>query len=241
VSELDEMSTPPVTYIPAGQRPPGAAAEISMADSIVPSVKQAAAAYIVNQAEGTVSYYMEGMGAPMGSFRNYGHETRAITIVDRSISEVQPGVYRGRVKIPVEGEYDIAFMMDTPQFLHCFSAIVEPDPDTTVATGLEVDFQVETRYVTVGEQQPVRFVLSEASDKTPVAGLPDVSVLYYQGDGRGRQVQPAEAIGDGVYEAPLNFATPGTYYIFVGAPSRGLDYTDLPFLSLIATRGGAAR
>ena len=34
--------------------------------SIVPSVKQGAAAYIVNQAEGTVSYYMEGMGAPMG-------------------------------------------------------------------------------------------------------------------------------------------------------------------------------
>ena len=238
VSELDEMSTPPVTYIPAGQRPPGLAADISMADSIVPSVKQAAAAYIVNQAEGTVSYYMEGMGAPMGSFRNYGHETRAITIVDRSMSEVTPGVYRGRVKIPVEGEYDIAFMMDTPQFLHCFSAFVEPDPDKAVATGFEVDFDVQNRFVTAGGQQSLRFVLRNASDKTPASGIPDVSVLYYQGDGRGRQVLPATDVGDGVYEVTLNFPTTGTYYIFVGAQSRELDFSDLTFLSLIAVPGG---
>ena len=102
---------PPVTYIPAGQRPPGVAAEISIADSIVPSVKEGAAAYIVNQAEGTVHYYMEGMGAPMGAFRNYGHEARAIAIVDRSLAERAPGVYTGRVKIPVEGTYDVAFMV----------------------------------------------------------------------------------------------------------------------------------
>jgi hypothetical protein len=209
-----------------------------MADSIVPSVKQAAAAYIVNQAEGTVSYYMEGMGAPMGSFRNYGHETRAITIVDRSMSEVTPGVYRGRVKIPVEGEYDIAFMMDTPQFLHCFSAFVEPDPDKAVATGFEVDFDVQNRFVTAGGQQSLRFVLRNASDKTPAAGIPDVSVLYYQGDGRGRQVLPATDVGDGVYEVTLNFPTTGTYYIFVGAQSRELDFSDLTFLSLIAVPGG---
>ena len=99
LSELDGLKTPPATFIPAGQRPPGAVGDISIADSIIPSIKQAASAYIVNQAEGTVSYYMEGMGAPMGSFRNYGHETRAIEIVDRSMSEIEPGVYRARVKI----------------------------------------------------------------------------------------------------------------------------------------------
>ena len=84
---------------PPVRAPPGAAADISIADSIVPSVKQAAS-YIVNQAEGTVHYYMEGMGAPMGAFRNYGHEARAIEIVDRSLGEREPGVYTGRVKLP---------------------------------------------------------------------------------------------------------------------------------------------
>jgi YVTN family beta-propeller protein len=75
MSELEGSKTPPVTNIPVGQGPPGKAAEISIADSIVPSVKHAAV-YVVNQAEGTVSYYMEGMAAPMGAFRNYGHHRR---------------------------------------------------------------------------------------------------------------------------------------------------------------------
>jgi len=234
LSELDGMSTPPVTYIPAGQRPPGAVGDISIADSIIPAVKQAAAAYIVNQAEGTVSYYMEGMGAPMGSFRNYGHETRAIEIVDRSMSEVEPGVYRGRVKIPVEGDYDVAFMMDTPRFLHCFTAFVEPDPNKEKDTGLAVEYQVAKRYVTVGEPRTVQFVLSDAGAGTPVPDLEDVSVLYYQADGRGRQVLPATPVGNGMYEVELEFHVPATYYMFVGAPSRGLTYTDLAFYSLIA-------
>ena len=236
LSELDEFKTPPVTFIPAGQRPPGVAGDISIADSIVPSVKQAAAAYIVNQAEGTVSYYMEGMGAPMGSFRNYGHQTRAIEIVDRSLGEREPGVYRGRVKIPVEGTYDVAFMMDTPQFLHCFAASVEPDPNKPAATGLEVEYQVADRFVSVGETQPVRFLLREASNGLPAADIADVSVMYYRADGRGRRVLPAVSVGPGVYEATLDIDQPATYYVFVAAPSRDLDYGDLPFFSLVALK-----
>ena len=237
LSELDRMKTPPATFIPAGQRPPGAVGDISIADSIIPAVKQAAAAYIVNQAEGTVSYYMEGMGAPMGSFRNYGHETRAIEIVDRSMSEVEPGVYRGRVKIPVEGDYDIAFMMDTPQFLHCFSAFVEPDLDKAEDTGLEVEYQIASRYVNVGEPHTIQFTLNNASDKKPAVDLDDVSVLYYRSDGRGRTTLPATSVGDGLYEVTITFDSATTYYLFVGAASRKLDYTDLPFYSLIGISG----
>jgi YVTN family beta-propeller protein len=234
LSELDGFDTPPVTYIPAGQRPPGAVAEISIADSIVPSVKQAAAAYIVNQAEGTVSYYMEGMGAPMGSFRNYGHETRAIEIVDRSLSEREPGLYRGRVRIPAAGSYDVAFMMDTPQFVHCFAANVEPDPERREAdTALAVDYQVKDRRITVGNSTKIHFILTDVANGRPAANVSDVSVLYYRSDGRGRRVEPAQSLGDGLYEATVQVDMPATYYVFVGAPSRNLKYTDLPFLSLM--------
>ena len=181
LSELDEPGTPPVTYVPAGQRPPGVAAEISIADSIVPAVKEGAAAYIVNQTEGTVHYYMEGMAAPMGAFRNYGHEARAIEIVDRSLSEREPGVYTGRVKIPVEGSYDIAFMMDTPQFLHCFSAEVEPNPDMKTTTApMAVEYQVPDRRVPVGGSTTVKFKLSDPTSGEPVGDIPDVTVLYYR-------------------------------------------------------------
>ena len=236
MSELDGVETPPVTYIPVGQRPPGVAADISIADSIVPAVKEAAAAYIVNQAEGTVSYYMEGMGAPMGSFRNYGHETRAITIVDRSLAEVAPGVYRGRVKIPVEGLYDVAFMFDSPQFLHCFSALVVPDQEEAdIGAGkLAVDFEVDRRAMRVGEQKSIRFRLKDMKTGVPVDGIQDVSILYYRSDGRGRVVRPARPLGGGLYEATIQAAMPATYYVFVGAPSKGLQYNDLPYLSMTA-------
>jgi len=241
MSELDGDETPPVTYIPAGQQPPGAVAEISIADSIVPSVKEAAAAYIVNQAEGTVSYYMEGMGAPMGSFRNYGHEARAITIVDRSLAEVSPGLYRGRVKIPVEGLYDVAFMFDSPQFLHCFTTLVVPDETKKGenAGKLAVNFELDNRYLTVNEPKTIRFRLEDMETRQPAGNLQDVSVLYYRSDGRGRVERPAQSLGGGLYETSILVSMPATYYVYVGVPSQGLQYSDQPFLSLIASSAPA--
>ncbi len=235
VSELDGSATPPVTYIPAGQQPPGLAADISIANSIVPSVKQAAA-YIVNQAEGTVHYYMEGMAAPMGAFRNYGHEARAIEIVDRSLGEREPGVYTGRVKLPIEGTYDVAFMMDTPRFLHCFSAKVEPNPEMKVTTApMAVEYQSAQRRVPVGETTTVKFKLTDPRTGLPRHDIPDMTVLYYGADGRGRQVVPARALGAGLYEADVRVDRVITYYVFVGSRSEHLQYNDLPFFSLMGT------
>lgn len=240
LSELDEDRLPPVTYIPAGERPPGVAAEISIADSIVPSVKESAAAYIVNQAEGTIHYYMEGMGAPMGAFRNYGHEARAIEIVDRSLSERAPGVYTGRVKIPVEGIYDVAFMMDTPTFLHCFSAAVEPNPDhKSTNAKMAVEYRLPDRWVPVGQTTQVRFRLSNPATGKPSDGIEDMAVLYYRSDGRGRTRVPARGLGDGVYEADVKITAAATWYLFVGSESASLGFSDLPFASLMGIPGDA--
>jgi hypothetical protein len=67
-----------------------------------------------------------------------------------------------------------------------------------------------------------------------VMNLPDVSVLYYRADGGGRTVLQAQALADGVYEVDVEATEAATYYVFVGAPSRGLNYSDQPFLSLMA-------
>ena len=200
----------------------------------MPSVKQSAAAYIVNQAEGTISYYMEGMGAPMGSFRNYGHEARAIEIVDRSLGEHEPGVYRGRVKIPIEGIYDVAFLMDTPQFLHCFSAEVAPNPEMETTTArMAIEFDIADRRVPVGETSKVKFRLVDAATGMPGSDIPDLTVLYYRSDGRGRTVVPATPLGNGAYEVSVKVDEMATYYVFVGARSKALSYSDLPFASLM--------
>ena len=56
--------------------------------------------------------------------------------------------------------------------------------------------------------------------------------MYYRSDGRARKVEAARVVGGGVYEATLRLDSPATYYVFVGAPSRDLDYSDAAFLSL---------
>ena len=233
VSELDGPKTPPVTYIQSGERAPGNAAKLSIADSIVPAVKHAAV-YIVNQAQGTVHYYMEGMVAPMGAFRNYGHETRAIEIADRSLAEREPGVYMGRVRIPVEGTYDVAFLMDAPRFLHCFSAKVEPNPEVrTTRAPLAIEYQIADRRVPAGGSATVKFKLTDPVTGEPRSDLRDVTVLYYGSDGRGRTVVPARALGEGLYEADVKVERATTYYVFVGSQSLKLKYSDLPFASLM--------
>jgi len=232
LSELDESMAPPVTYIVAGTQPPGAAAKISIADSIIPSVKEAAT-YIVNQADGTVHYYMEGMVAPMGAFRNYGHQARAIEIVDRSLSEREPGVYSGRVKLPVEGEYDIAFMMDTPRFLHCFSTKVVPNPEVkSTAAKLSVDFLSTERYLPVHTDIPFRIKLTDPRTGQALNNISDVTVLYYRSDGRDRRVVPAKPMQDGVYEATIKLDSTSAYYVFVGSSSSEVSYSELPFFSI---------
>lgn len=233
LSELEGTGQAQVKYFPAGQGAPGRAAEISIADSIIPSAKEAAS-YVVNQAEGTVYYYMEGMNAPMGAFRNYGHEARAIEIVDRSLREREPGLYTGRVRIPVAGTYDIAFLMDTPRFLHCFSTTVEPNPDVKQSrAALGVEYQIAERRVPVGGRTALRFKLTDPVFGTPRADIPDVTLLYYRSDGRGRTVVPARSLGEGLYEAEVEVDAAGTYYLFVGTRSQKLQYTDLPYASLL--------
>jgi YVTN family beta-propeller protein len=230
---LDESTDPAISFFPAGQGAPGTARDISIANSMVPSVKESAS-YVVNQAEGTVYYYMEGMAAPMGAFRNYGHEARAIEIVDRSLGEQEPGVYTGRVKLPVEGTYDVAFMMDTPRFLHCFSTQVVPNPSVRSTTApIQVKYQLADRRVTVGTSTQVKFRLTDPVTGKPRTDIPDVKVLYYAASGGGRTVQSATSLGDGVYEATVRLSRSTTYYLFVGSRSAGVKYSDLPFVSLM--------
>jgi YVTN family beta-propeller protein len=242
LSEIEGTKTPPVTYIQAGPGLPGAAADISIADSIVPSTKHTAV-YVVNPAAGTIHYYMEGMVASSGAFRNYGREPRAIEIVDRSLQEIEPGLYRGRVKVPVEGTYDIAFMMEAPRFVHCFRAIAEPNPELQVAP-TTAPMAIEWR-VPSGDSTTVKFKLSDPATGKPRDDLGDVTVLYYGSDGRGRRVVPARKLGEGLYEADIRVNRVITYYVFVGSRSAKLKYTDLPFASLMGTpapvKGGGAK
>lgn len=219
---------PPVVTFAAGNTAPAKVPQLSIADSIVESVGEAAV-FVTSPGDATVYFYMEGMNAPMGNFRNYGHRPAAVMVTDRTLKEETPGVYSASVRVPEAGEYDVAFLIDTPQVLHCFSFTAEPSQhdltrlEETVITYLNGNWVLPAR-----EAGVFRFKLSRGKEN-PIESLTDVSVLYYRAPGRGRNELPAVHVGEGIYEVSLPPMKKGAYYLYVSAPSADLHYGDMHY------------
>lgn len=241
LSELGKGRTPPVNSFAAGAEAPEKVANLGIADAIVAAPGEAAA-LVVSPAEGTVYYYMEGMEAPTGNFPNYGgHRPMAVGVVDRSLREKEAGVYAARLQIPAAGTYDVAFLLDSPRILHCFSVAARPNPLLKgEAKPLEVDYLVKERNIQVGEAVRLRFRLTDPETDQPRTDLKDVRVLYYLAPGTRRTEVAAREVGDGIYEAALSLPRSGAYYVYVASPSAKVRYGDLSYLTLRAVQEKAA-
>jgi YVTN family beta-propeller protein len=237
LSELGKPGTVPVVTFGAGRRAPEIARDISIADAIVEAPGEAAV-MVVSPADATVYYYMEGMNAPMGSFRNYGRMPRAVQVVDRSMQEREPGVYSSTVRLPESGTYEVAFLLDSPSVLHCFEVSARPNPALEIkGPPLAVEYLNESRRVKAGETVQLRFRLTDRKTDRPVTALTDVRVTYFVAPGGRRSEVSAHHTGDGIYEAAVPLKESGAYYLYVAAPSQKVDFTDLPYTTLIATAG----
>ncbi|NIP86274.1 MAG: cytochrome D1, partial [Planctomycetales bacterium] len=243
IKALSQGKTPPVTRFQAGKLAPGKVADMSIADTMVEAPGEAAM-LVVSPADTTVYYYMEGMNAPMGNFRNYGHRPRAVQVVDRTLKEREPGVYSAKVRIPAAGKYDVAFLLDAPVMLECFAAEARENPALAgqKLPPLAVEYLVKERRFKVGDTVPLRFRLTNPETQKPESDLQDVTVLYYPASGTGgRRIVRAEPLDDGVYEATLSLPYPGGYYVYVGSVSKQMPHAKLPYLSLLAKRQPSSR
>ena len=232
---LGKESMPAPNTFPAGALPPRNAPELGVAGAMVASPKESAA-YVLSPADKAIYYYMEGMNAPSGSFQTYGQSARGIEIIDRSLQEREPGTYSTRARIPVAGRYDVAFLLDSPRLVQCFSFTAKPDPALKRrGPPLSVEYLIQERQVTAGEEFSFPFRLTDPESGRPSPGLGDVRVLYYMVPGLHRTEVAAREISDGVYEATLKFPAKGAYYIYVASPSNKVRYGDLLYRSLLAS------
>ncbi len=238
LSELGGEKPPAVTSFPAGNTSPGSVGPgIAIAGPMAPALGEAAV-LVANPDDGNVYFYMEGMVAPMATFRNYGHRPAALEVVNRSLREKKPGSYGTTVRLPAAGKYDVAFLLDSPRMVHCFAAEVKPNPSIRRAgPPLGVEYLTRDRKVKVGETVSLRFRLIQPETRKLKTGLTDVRVMYYAAPGQSRKEAPAREIEDGVYEAVLSFPRSGAYYVYVASPSSMVKYADLPFLTLVASEG----
>jgi YVTN family beta-propeller protein len=238
LSELGKPGTVPVVTFGAGAKAPAKAKDISIADAIVEAPGEAAV-MVVSPADLTVYYYMEGMNAPMGNFRNYGHMPRAVQVVDRSMQEREPGVYASTVRIPEAGTYEVAFLLDSPSVLHCFEVSARPNPLLEPkGPPVIVEYLNEQRWVKVGEAVRLRFRLTDRRTDKPRTDLKDVLVAYFAAPGGRRTQVAASHTGDGVYEANLPLAKSGAYYVYVASASAKVKFGDLNFMTLVASATG---
>lgn len=229
LSTLGGERKPTTQSFAAGAAAPKRVGDLSIAASIAQAATEAAV-FVTNPADNTTYFYMEGMNAPMGSFGNYGHNARAVEVVDRSLKEIEPGVYAAQIRIPTAARYDVAFLLDSPRVVHCFSLEAKENPDAKQASGpLELEYQDFPTRLTAGETPRLRFKLHEASTRRPATGLEDVRVLTYVAPGRQRAEVAAREVEKGVYEAQPTLASAGAYYVYVSVPSKKVGYGALPF------------
>jgi YVTN family beta-propeller protein len=235
INHLNNMDKVPVPSFQAGPNAPGKTPDLSLASAISEAPGEAAV-LVVSPSDNTVYYYMEGMNAPMGNFRNYGHRPRAVQVADRTLREEKDGLYHAKVRIPAAGTYDVAFLMESPSLIHCFSMNAERDPGLHLNAAAGIEFLDNQQKVNIDDEVTVKFRLTDPYTGEIITKLKDVRVRYYRAPAFDRKEVAAIEVGDGVYKLDTRLPKAGVYYFFVSSKSSNLEFGETQYLSMQATR-----
>jgi len=226
----------PVLDFPGGQIAPEKSSNQAVADSIV-AAPEGESVLVANPMDKTIYYYTEGMAAPMGSFQNYSHEPRAVMVWDGSLRETGPGTYSTNVKLTASGEYDVAYLLDSPRIYHCFDMSVKPNAalrKNDERVPIFVQTLIQDTKIQTGVELKLQFKIMDSKTNEPRPGLKDVGVLVFLAPGIWQNRVWAKSAADGKYEVTFTPPKPGVYYVFVYCPSLGVRYNQLPYVILEA-------
>jgi YVTN family beta-propeller protein len=226
-----------VNRFPAGQKAPQASPYTSVADAMIVTPDDGAV-LVANPADKMIYYYMEGMAAPMGNFQNYRRDPRALLVWSRSLRETSPGTYTTTVKLGGKGNYDVPFLLDSPRIVHCFNFTLSANPTyrSKPAVPIKLEPQIQQPSAYIGEKYQLRFKVTDAQTNHPRSDLKDIGVLTFLAPGIWQQRDVAKPLGNGLYE--INFVPPqaGVYYIYFNSRSLGIDFNQLPKLTIQAMK-----
>jgi YVTN family beta-propeller protein len=232
--------------IQAGRRAASDAPEdLGVADMIA-ATPEGNSVMIANAPDQMIYYYVEGMMAPMGTLDNYKRRAHALMLIDRSLSEVAPGVYSAPIRLAKGGRFDVPFLLDQPRTLNCFQAEIGDSPDGEKhkpAASLIIEPLFKGQTFKQGETATLRFKITDEATKKPMTGLQDLHVLVFEPPGIWQQRQWAKEVGDGVYEVTQTFPRAGGYRVMTSIMSRGIRFADLPFVpaSVVAETSPAGK
>jgi YVTN family beta-propeller protein len=209
--------------------PSGAPEQLGIAPMIVPT-PEGNGAIIANAPDATLHLYQEGMMAPMGTFSNYKRMPRGILVLDRSLKEVAPGVYRAPVTFTKVGRYDVPLLIDRPRTMHCFQVTVKDSEIGVSTAAVPKPPIVRTHFGTEPVQARVptalAFTLTDPATQQPIMGIRDVQVLLFEPPGTWQHRQHAREVEPGRYAITQSFPHAGEYRVMVQTLSQRLRYAD---------------
>ncbi|PWB33920.1 cytochrome D1 [Pseudomonas sp. SDI] len=230
LSSLGRGRQPIIQGFDAGPAAPRQAGDLPLALGLT-TARDDNSVFVVNPVDNTTYFYAEGMNAPMSGYANRGHAARAALVVDRSLREVSPGVYSSTVKLPAAGTFDVAFLLNQPQIIHCFSTQVAASASAPHRQVTRVEFLLDPAPAQQGSPFVARFRLVEGSGQ-PRLGVRDLSLRYFLAPSSRAMSSEVKELGDGLYEAPLQLAEAGAWYLHVQAPSLGTAFAEKNYTSL---------
>ncbi len=227
--DLGQAESLPISSLSAGQNAPGSAAFPAAANAVAATPGEDAI-LVANPVDRLIYYLVEGSPTPLGSFQAHGRIPRAVLPLDRSLREIEPGVYEARIRVPQPGDFQVAFFLNEPQIIHCFNFTAQENPiyaQQRASAPPQIEFLTNERHLRAGEPFRLQFRLTDPVAAAPVSDLEDVLVQASLTTGWNNRF-PAQSVGDGIYEVTLTVPAPGPTYVYFSIPSLQLDYEDLP-------------
>ena len=238
LASLGQGRTPIVQGFEAGPAAPRQAGDLPLAQGLSVS-RDDNAVFVVNPVDNTTYFYAEGMNAPMSGYNNRGHQARAAIVIDRSLREVAPGVYGSTVRLPAAGTFDVAFLLNQPQIIHCFSTVVAALPQASGHKAARAEFIGIDRPLLQHSPFMARVrILGE--DGKPRTGLGDLSLRYFLAPSSLPRHLPLNEVGEGEYQAALTLPEAGAWYLHVQSPSLGRKFAEENYTSLRVLPAAAA-
>ncbi|GAB4273891.1 MAG: cytochrome D1 domain-containing protein [Candidatus Promineifilaceae bacterium] len=226
-----------VSTLPIGLGAPAEVPETAVA-SAMSRTPDGQAMLFVNPYEKVTYYYIEGSEGTLGSFQAHGRIPRAVTVVNRSLLEKEPGQYTTRFRIPASGNFEAAFFLGTPQVIHCFTFAAQENPAFTNEddTLPQINLLNESQNLTADEPFMLKIEVTDPQSGEPIEGLIDMyaNVTHSSGWNQRIEVRP---LANGQYEIPITVPQSGAYFVYFAIPSMALNYDQLPNYVLNATTG----
>jgi YVTN family beta-propeller protein len=235
LNELRAGKLAPVD-IQAGRLPPAALSQDIGPASMIAPTPEGNSVMIANAPDSTIYYYVEGMMAPMGTFSNYKRVPRALSVLDRSLTETAPGDYSALVRLTAAGSFDVPVLIDQPRVVHCFQVEVAPAQGVVkAATGpaIKIEPLFAAESVRPGVPTKLAFKVLDADSGQPITAVRDLEALVFKPPGVWQQRFQFSNIGGGVFEITLLFPTAGHYSVALASASRRVRAGDLPYSSVI--------